>query len=152
MKRTIALIALLATLTLTTTPTEAHHRRDQRAALEWIAALWAYLGYNPNYLTPTGQVCPWGPAIERSFSGSGLDGRYMTSIAWRESRCGPGAVSPTNDHGLLQINRINVAWTLRAAGCTNIYDPNCNSAAGVKLAQEAARIWGDPYRPWAATR
>lgn len=129
-------------------PARAHS--PQRDALRWIGALWHWLGYSPTYTTPDGHTCAWGPLIERSFNSAGLNGPYMTDIAWRESRCTPGAVSPTSDFGLLQMHRpLNDPFFWRA-GCdpTRALEPACNVSAAVALAQEAGRIWGDPYRPW----
>ena len=37
----------------------------------------------------------------------GSDHKSAEEVAWCESRLDPGAVSPTNDHGLFQINAVH---------------------------------------------
>lgn len=133
-------------------PAPQRIQTTHEALVELVGAWWAWLGYDPGYFTstPDGRrsgVCVWGPLVVREFDAAGMDGRLMARTALRESGCDPRAVSPTDDHGLLQLNGVN-RWAFAAVGCADRYSPHCNVRAAVRLAQEARRIWGDWYKPW----
>jgi len=65
--------------------------------------------------------------------------RTFGCLAWFESRNDPYAVSPTNDFGILQINRFFHAW--RWAG-RDIYDPVVNAEVAWDIFRESGfRAW-----------
>lgn len=127
MRRILATI-LLATSTLTIIPTTTH---------------------------AAGGRCPqYEPAMTSLAPRGGWDVKRISYFSWRESRCTPGVVSRTNDHGLLQINRINFAYLSGKFGvptsqmATWLKNPTNNIRAAAKLCEFARRAWGDCYRPW----
>jgi len=66
-------------------------------------------------------------------------------VAWCESRMDPGAVSPTNDHGLFQINVVHRGQFERVTGqpWSAVYEPGWN-------AMYARWLWEqEGWRPWA---
>ena len=128
MKRTIAAVAIIAGLHLPA------HRAD------------AWYSY---------QRCPqYEATLVKYTPRSGWDVRRMSYFAWRESRCTPWVVSSTNDHGLLQINRINFAYLSARFGVPTwqmaswLKNPTNNIRAAASLSNFSYRAWGDRYRPW----
>lgn len=67
-----------------------------------------------------------------------------TKIATCESRMDPNAVSPTNDHGLFQINAVHRADFERVTGqpWSSVYDPYWNTKFARHLFDQQG--WG----PW----
>lgn len=58
--------------------------------------------YDTSHLHPSELACSrWAALIS---DGKEWDSEIVAALMWRESRCSPFAVSPTNDWGLLQIN------------------------------------------------
>jgi hypothetical protein len=88
--------------------------------------------------------CP-GPvvaAIDRSF---GSAAPWAVSIAWRESRCQPGARNRSGASGIFQIELPLHADLFTAVGCSprSWMDVSCNVAAAFRLYQLAGR---SPWR------
>jgi hypothetical protein len=80
----------------------------------------------------------------------------MSQIMWRESRCLPGAQSPTSDTGLLQINQVNHDYLTTHLGVTidqdSLTDPLLNiAAAGVLCDYWDRNQSTNCYQPWVAT-
>ena len=58
--------------------------------------------YDTSHMNPRELACSrWAALIS---DGKEWDSEVVVALMWRESRCSPFAVSPTNDWGLLQIN------------------------------------------------
>ena len=72
------------------------------------------------------------------------DHEAATRVAHCESRLDPGAVSPTNDHGLFQINIVHQAQFERVTGrpWADVYDPFWNAAYAKWLRDR------EGWRPW----
>jgi hypothetical protein len=70
-------------------------------------------------------------------------------IIAHESRGDPGAVSPTNDHGIFQINAVHRSNFQRVTGSqfyNGVYDPFENG-------QYAAWLWRQQgWSPWTSSR
>lgn len=87
-------------------------------------------------------ACTPGEAIWVAFHRHGNDVVHQANqVARCESRMQPDAVSPTNDHGLFQLNAVHAAshpdlWPRR-------YEPLANALM-------AERLWREQgWRPWA---
>jgi soluble lytic murein transglycosylase-like protein len=57
----------------------------------------------------------------------------VMAIIEHESGFNPEAVSPTDDYGLMQINKINHEWLAKDYRCVDMLDPYQNVFAGVKI-------------------
>lgn len=57
----------------------------------------------------------------------------VMAIIEHESGFNPEAVSPTDDYGLMQINKINHEWLAEEYRCVDMLDPYQNVFAGVKI-------------------
>lgn len=68
------------------------------------------------------------------------DAEWAISIAWRESRCQPGAANPSGAHGLFQM--LGHHDIFMAIGCPDEFDPGCNVRAAWSLYQGSGRA------PW----
>ena len=101
---------------------------------------------------PADAYCPewWVPA-----SAAGWEPRLLPvldEIIWRESRCLPGAVSSTNDYGLLQLNWSAHGDGYERAGLSrdDLLDPVLNLALGWDMFvahEEASEFWCG-FSPW----
>ena len=104
---------------------------------------------NMNVITTTVPMTAPPPAVERTGDCGGWDGVIAShfpagevstacAVMMCESQGNPNAISPTNDHGLFQINvvhRNSFDWSRR-------YDPHVNTAY-------AASLWGRKgWQPW----
>ena len=109
--------------------------------------------YHPPTTTTTVPVTAPPPAVERTGECAGWEAVVASyfpasqvgsacAVLMCESQGNPNAVSPTNDHGLFQINvvhRDSFDWSRR-------YDPHVNTAF-------AAQLWGEQgWSPWACAR
>lgn len=121
-------------------------RRAFVAAVERAEA--ARVVVSPRVHTPSTSSCGYAEQIRAVF---GPDGEWAVSIAWRESRCTPGAKSPTGCWGLFQlcvplhmgIFR-HVCPDLSARlGNSVALDASCNIAAAKHLFNGSGRA------PWA---
>lgn len=61
----------------------------------------------------------------------GIDYPLVLAIMERESQFDADTVSPTNDYGLMQINRVNHARLNKELGVTNFLEPYQNIKAGM---------------------
>lgn len=66
---------------------------------------------------------------------------YAVSVAWAESGGRTDAVSPSDDHGLWQINRVHFGEL--GLTDTSVLDPNVNAWAAIRISGNGAN-WG----PW----
>lgn len=74
----------------------------------------------------------------------GSNHKSAEEVAWCESRLDPGAVSPTNDHGLFQINAVHRGQFEAVTGApwSSVYDPELNTTYARYLYGQQG--WG----PW----
>jgi soluble lytic murein transglycosylase-like protein len=110
-------------------------------------ALLAGCGFTPGGgPAPSGTSCIGTPVeghIRSAFAGTG-DEDWALRIAYRESRCNPGARNPSGAVGLFQlVNHNDLLW----AACPYVYDsgtrPDCNAKAARMLYNSAGRSpWG----------
>lgn len=65
----------------------------------------------------------------------GIENQYDTIIAliWHESNFSSQVISPTNDYGLMQINKINHARLSATLGISNFLNPYENVSAGIYM-------------------
>lgn len=96
---------------------------------------------------PTTSGCAYEAQIRAAFPG---DGDWAVMVAWRESRCQPGAVnwaescgSGSHAHGLFQMCFPMHLPTFRAVGCTDPLSAECNIRAAAHLYAGAGR---SPWR------
>lgn len=85
----------------------------------------------------SGGGCAYSGLIHEIF---GAAGDWATSIAWRESRCDPGASNSSGAHGLFQMLGHHDIFV--RIGCLNEFDPTCNARAAFALYQ------GSGAGPW----
>ena len=80
-------------------------------------------------------------AIIRGASRShGVEGELVHAMIWAESSFNPNAVSPAGASGLMQL----MPETARSYGVSNVFDPEQNIRAGVKImGQLLAQFDGD---------
>jgi len=103
---------------------------------------------------PAPPADPVGHAIAVHLAGHHASFEGWHCIARHESGLDPGVVSASGTyHGLFQLSATygphyagvaGVAWSAWA-------DPNVNAAIARAFADDAARLWGDPLRPWPQT-
>lgn len=100
------------------------------------------------------QCTKYEPALAAYRPAMGWDVNRMSYFMWRESRCLPWVVSSTNDHGLLQVNRVNFPYLSQRFGVPTwqmaswLKNPTNNIRAAAALSRFAHIAWGDRYRPW----
>jgi soluble lytic murein transglycosylase-like protein len=71
---------------------------------------------------------------------SGVEGELVHAMIWAESSFNPNAVSPAGASGLMQL----MPETARLYGVSNVFDPEENIRAGVKMmGQLLAQFDGD---------
>lgn len=89
------------------------------------------------------ETCPYKSLIYSYFGQYGA-GAWATGIAWRESRCRPGALGAQGDKGLFQLYGHDDMFTTQ--GC---YwgDPDCNTRVALSLFNKGNGIcnWQAPY-------
>ncbi len=126
----------------------------------WQAAVWdnatrptepAHEHPDDGYVAQTGLQDDTGcPAeivgvIREAFAGTGYED-WAVGIAWRESRCQPGATNPNGccvDSGIFQL-RMPI-HEHRVAGC-DVFDPACNARGARSLFDECSTgPWTPPY-------
>jgi hypothetical protein len=82
--------------------------------------------------------------IREAFAGTGQEDKAL-EIAWRESRCDPGARNPSGASGLFQLMlplHSGLFWQVCLAGPASWHDPWCNAHAARLLYD------GSGWRPW----
>lgn len=101
----------------------------------------------PPSVAPTTSDCAYEAQIRAAFPG---DGDWAVSVAWRESRCQPGAVnwgescgSGSHAHGLFQMCFPMHLPTFQAVGCTDPLNAECNIRAAAHLYAGSGR---SPWR------
>ena len=103
---------------------------------------------SPTRSATSSSGCAYEAQIRAAFPG---DGDWAISIAWRESRCQPGAVNhaetcaPGGSHamGLFQMCYPLHAPTFAAVGCSDPLNAECNIRAAAHLYAGAGRgPWG----------
>jgi len=69
----------------------------------------------------------------------------VLAIMWQESNFNAAAVSPTDDYGLMQINKVNHKWLSAELGITDFLDAKQNIKAGVHLLSKLVGKYKDPH-------
>lgn len=70
----------------------------------------------------------------------GVDYDIVVAIAWHESRCDPDVEdSPTNDRGIMQINKVNWQWLADEDIDVNV--PEQNIKAGILILSQHMEIY-----------
>ena len=74
----------------------------------------------------------------------------LTEIMWNESRCQPDVKSPTNDYGLVQINRRAHRNLVHDLGLMfeDLYDPVTNLSVALVIADMAESYGWKWCQPW----
>jgi soluble lytic murein transglycosylase-like protein len=67
--------------------------------------------------------------IRGACRGNGVEGELVHAMIWAESSFNPNAVSPAGASGLMQL----MPETARSVGVGNVFDPEENIRAGVKI-------------------
>lgn len=101
---------------------------------------------NPN---PTPQCTEWWD-VARSAGWAEEDLPKLGQIMYKESTCRPGAISPTRDYGLTQINWAAHGGRLTSIGFTreDLLDPYTNLVQAKYIADSAASWAGCKWQPW----
>lgn len=73
----------------------------------------------------------------------GVPFELIMAMCFRESSFDSGAISVTNDYGLLQINVINHEWLRRELGVTDFLDPLQNVECGLYILSDYIEQHGD---------
>lgn len=138
LKRIAVMILVAVVLTFTLFQDKADATPAEQAFVEWYHASEANRAWYHWYVwmqDPTNAAWfRWKvngglhPAIARHF-GTGPLGRQAQRVAKCESELNPNAVSPTNDHGLFQINAVHRAAFSRVTGLawSHVYDAYANA-------------------------
>lgn len=76
-------------------------------------------------------------------SGYNIDFCLAMAVIQTESQFDAGAVSATNDYGLMQINEINHKWLTETLGITDYLDPYQNIRAGMFILRKLFERYQD---------
>lgn len=104
--------------------------------------------------TATQQCTKYEPTMATYAPAGGWNVNRMSYFAYRESRCTPWVVSTTDDHGLLQVNRINFKWLSAKFGvplsqvATWLKNPTNNIRAAAALCTFWRKAGRSCYYPW----
>ena len=75
-----------------------------------------------------------------------LDYSIVLALIWRESGFNPHAIgynsNGTRDHGIMQINDVNINWLSRELGLNNLMDPKENITAGTEMLSRFTEKYG----------
>ena len=98
---------------------------------------------------PTPQCTEWWD-VARSAGWAEEDLPRLGRIMYKESTCRPGAISPTKDYGLTQINWAAHGGRLTSIGLTrdDLLDPYTNLVQAKYIADSAASWAGCKWQPW----
>jgi hypothetical protein len=98
---------------------------------------------------PTPQCTEWWD-VARSAGWAEEDLPKLGRIMYKESTCRPGAISPTKDYGLTQINWAAHGSRLTGLGITreDLLDPYTNLVQAKYIADSAASWAGCKWQPW----
>jgi hypothetical protein len=98
---------------------------------------------------PTPQCTEWWD-VARSAGWAEEDLPKLGRIMYKESTCRPGAISPTRDYGLTQINWAAHGSRLTGLGITreDLLDPYTNLVQAKYIADSAASWAGCKWQPW----
>lgn len=98
---------------------------------------------------PTPQCTEWWD-VARSAGWAEEDLPRLGRIMYKESTCRPGAISPTKDYGLTQINWAAHGSRLTGLGITreDLLDPYTNLVQAKYIADSAASWAGCKWQPW----
>ena len=98
---------------------------------------------------PTPQCTEWWD-VARSAGWSEEDLPRLGRIMYKESTCRPGAISPTKDYGLTQINWAAHGGRLTSIGISreDLLDPYTNLVQAKYIADSAASWAGCKWQPW----
>jgi len=98
---------------------------------------------------PTPQCTEWWD-VARSAGWAEEDLPKLGRIMFEESTCRPGAISPTRDYGLTQINWAAHGGRLTGLGITreDLLDPYTNLVQAKYIADSAASWAGCKWQPW----
>jgi len=100
------------------------------------------------------QCTKYEPTMAQYAPSGGWNVNRMSYYSYRESRCTPWVVSTTNDHGLLQINRVNFQWLSTKFGvptsqmATWLKNPTNNIRAASALCTFWRKAGRSCYYPW----
>ena len=88
----------------------------------------------------------WRPLVGAIFPPENVDA--VLSVMRCESGGDPEAVSPTDDHGLMQINRVNhVRFQWLYGDAANPYDPVQNLVVAAQISQDGTNFWAWTCKP-----
>lgn len=73
-----------------------------------------------------------------------IDWTLVMAMMQKESSFRAGIISPTNDYGLMQINKCNHEWLSETLGVTNYLDPEENIRAGVFVLRKLFEQYTEP--------
>lgn len=76
--------------------------------------------------------------------GYNIDFTLVMALIQKESEFDPDAISPTNDYGLMQINKVNHEWVTEATGVTDYLDPYENIRAGLFILRKLFERYQEP--------
>ena len=98
---------------------------------------------------PTPQCTEWWD-VARSAGWAEEDLPKLGRIMFEESTCRPGAISPTRDYGLTQINWAAHGGRLTGLGITrdDLLDPYTNLVQAKYISDSAASWAGCKWQPW----
>lgn len=137
----------VATTTTTTVDPTAFGRWIEAASRTTTTTTTTTVAPAPRTVASTSSGCAYAAQIRAAFPG---DGDWAISVAWRESRCQPGAVnwgescgSGSHAHGLFQMCFPMHLPTFRAVGCTDPLNAECNIRAAAHLYAGSGR---SPWR------
>lgn len=78
--------------------------------------------------------------------GYNMDFTFVMAIIQQESGYQPGAVSNTDDYGLMQINKVNHGYITDEIGVTNYLDPYENVRAGMFILRKLFEKYETPEK------
>lgn len=75
---------------------------------------------------------------------NGIDFAFVMAQIKQESSFRPNVISPTNDYGLMQINKMNHGWLSKELGITDFLDARQNVRAGMYILRGLFEKYEDP--------
>lgn len=78
--------------------------------------------------------------------GYNIDYAFVMGLIQTESTFNPNVVSSTNDHGLMQINKVNHGWLQEKLGITDLLDPYQNARSGIYILRNLFEKYEEPEK------
>lgn len=75
-----------------------------------------------------------------------LDWTFVMAVIEHESQYEAGAISSTNDYGLMQINKANFEWLTKVTGVTDFLNAKDNIRCGVFVIRKLFEKYDDPSK------